>query len=166
MSYPQLIEQIAHSESLWTHSSHLYDARVYLGPRRTSMKAGLFDSCPREIIFCSLSSSQSESSYCWPWLNISSETPAVSVSVSDPWHPPPPALSWLNKSLTLELHVLLCYNYIFLSDNWELPNLRAAEEPTLQLNPNETSNRTQLKQRDGTLGFPIYIQCHTLKIEP
>ena len=128
MSYPQLIEQIAHSESLWTHSSHLYDARVYLGPRRTSMKAGLFDSCPREVIFCSLSSSQSESSYCWPWLNISSETPAVSVSVSDPCHPPPPALRWLNKSLTLELHVLLCYNYIFLSDNWKLPTRWAAEE--------------------------------------
>ena len=34
----------------------------------------------------------------------------------------------------------------------------------LQLNPAETSNRTQPKQRDGSLGFPIYIQCHTLKI--
>ena len=163
MSYPQLIEQIAHSESLWTHSSHLYDARVYLGPRRTSMKAGLFDSCPREVIFCSLSSSQSESSYCWPWLNISSGTPAVSVSE---WSPPTPSLELAEQVCNTGVSCLALIQLYHLSDNWELPTLRAAEEPTLQLNPNETSNRTQLKQRDGTLGFPIYIQCHTLKIEP
>jgi hypothetical protein len=50
--------------------------------------------------------------------------------------------------------------------SWELHTCWAVEEPTLQLNPAETSNRTQSKQKDGSLGFTLYIQCHTLKIVP
>jgi hypothetical protein len=55
-----------------------------MGPRR---KTGLFDSCPREGIFCSLSSSQSDNTYSWPWLNITPKTPAVSVSECSPPFP-------------------------------------------------------------------------------
>jgi hypothetical protein len=81
-------------------------------------------------------------------------------------HNPHPTLSWMIKSPTLELHFLLFYNYIFLPENWEVPTRWAPKEPTLQLNLTEPSNRTQVKQMDGPLGFPIYIQFHTLKIEP
>jgi hypothetical protein len=97
----------------------------------------------------------------WKWTPCLHKKPGI-VSFIGQWHhqsSKPPQ--------TLEPGVWPCYICIFLPENWELPaRCWAAEEPTLQLNPAETSNRTQLKQRDGSLGFPICVQCHALKIEP